>query len=233
MPKPTRGEWGVLALAVAMYVLVLCQSLGTTLCRYDVPSHLIDYGKSANIYCSYHGFIYFFVGSAKIIHSIHDDIIAISTLIIAAFTITLWRATDRQGRITDGVLKLAREEFIATHRPSVVIRHLFFLELDGRTDIKLLFNFYNKGATIAAIEEVKFYMSISKKDNIDMIWPHITMTTPDLPIVIDAGYDENGRADVSDNFGKWLREEIPEGWEAMLRVRPRIGEVASRTGEAS
>jgi hypothetical protein len=42
---------------------------------------------------------------------------ALATIAIAGFTLTLWRATTEQGRLTRDALKLARDEFIASHRP--------------------------------------------------------------------------------------------------------------------
>jgi hypothetical protein len=46
---------------------------------------------------------------------------AIASFIIAAFTATLWIATRQQGNLTFESLKLAREEFISTHRPKIIV----------------------------------------------------------------------------------------------------------------
>jgi hypothetical protein len=51
-------------------------------------------------------------------------ITAIATIIIAAFTATLWGATRQQGSLTFESLKLARQEFSATHRPRIVVRFI-------------------------------------------------------------------------------------------------------------
>ena len=50
---------------------------------------------------------------------------ALATIAIAAFTLTLWRATTEQGRLTTAALKLARDEFSATHRPRIRIKNLW------------------------------------------------------------------------------------------------------------
>jgi hypothetical protein len=52
---------------------------------------------------------------------------ALATIAIAAFTLTLWRATTEHGRITDRVLDLAIDEFNATHRPKIRVKHVWLL----------------------------------------------------------------------------------------------------------
>jgi hypothetical protein len=43
-------------------------------------------------------------------------ITALGTLAIAAFTLTLWLTSKEQGRLTQASIKLARDEFVASHR---------------------------------------------------------------------------------------------------------------------
>jgi hypothetical protein len=45
---------------------------------------------------------------------------------VAAFTFTLWWATDKQGELTRESIDLAREEFNATHRPKITIHSMEF-----------------------------------------------------------------------------------------------------------
>jgi hypothetical protein len=49
---------------------------------------------------------------------------AIATIVIAAFTCTLWLATSRQARLTRQAINLSREEFNATHRPRLIIHFI-------------------------------------------------------------------------------------------------------------
>jgi hypothetical protein len=51
-------------------------------------------------------------------------ITALASLVIAAFTGTLWIATIQQGQLTFASLDLARKESISTHRPHVVVRFI-------------------------------------------------------------------------------------------------------------
>jgi hypothetical protein len=82
---------------------------------------------------------------------------ALATIAIAAFTLTLWRATTEQGRLTRDTLRFARDEFIATHRPRIVIRHVQFAGGNSyRVGKKLCisFRFWNAGDTEAKIVEI-------------------------------------------------------------------------------
>jgi hypothetical protein len=63
---------------------------------------------------------------------------AVATLIIGAFTLVLWLATSTQARLTgktarliEKQIKLAREEFIASHRPIMVVHAVRLLDLDS------------------------------------------------------------------------------------------------------
>jgi len=51
---------------------------------------------------------------------------ALSTLLIAIFTLTLWLSTSRMAQLTDETIRLAREEFISTHRPKLIVRMVYF-----------------------------------------------------------------------------------------------------------
>jgi len=51
---------------------------------------------------------------------------AAATVFIAMFTIVLACVTRKQLRIANGAIKLAREEFISTHRPILKIRRMVF-----------------------------------------------------------------------------------------------------------
>ncbi|MGA7386293.1 MAG: hypothetical protein WBW81_16840 [Methylocella sp.] len=53
-----------------------------------------------------------------------DAITAIATAFIALFTLTLWLATTEQGRLTTKAIELTRKEFIATHRPRMIVRFI-------------------------------------------------------------------------------------------------------------
>jgi hypothetical protein len=55
---------------------------------------------------------------------------AVATVVIAVFTVVLAFVSRRQARLIETQVKLARQEFAATHRPKVVIRSFQFLNPD-------------------------------------------------------------------------------------------------------
>lgn len=48
---------------------------------------------------------------------------AAATIVIAIFTIVLACVTRKQGRLTQQSIDLARDEFMASHRPKLIVRH--------------------------------------------------------------------------------------------------------------
>ena len=78
---------------------------------------------------------------------------ALATIAIAAFTLTLWRATTEHGRLTREVLDLARDEFNATHRPRLRVYAFEVADRDLPHDrpITVLFQVRNVGETNARL----------------------------------------------------------------------------------
>lgn len=77
---------------------------------------------------------------------------AISTVIVAAFTVGLFRATNRQSHLLGRSIDLARDEFLATHRPKVIIREVYWVpNQPGNIAITLV----NTGSRDARISEFR------------------------------------------------------------------------------
>lgn len=76
----------------------------------------------------------------------HTAIDALATLLIAAFTGTLWWSTHR-------LWKATREEFIATHRPRILV-HSFHYSSEGADKIGAMFSYVNTGASAATVEAI-------------------------------------------------------------------------------
>jgi hypothetical protein len=84
------------------------------------------------------------------LHFFGDDsaaITALSTLLIAAFTWTLWLSTRRQWRLTQRTICLARAEFNATHRPHLIVRDISVV------GDNIVFLLINKGDAPAVLVE--------------------------------------------------------------------------------
>jgi hypothetical protein len=84
------------------------------------------------------------------------NLTAISTAVIAAFTIVLAIATIVQGSMTRTAINLARHEFLVTHRPKLRVR--FVHGPEPTDDSKWAFKVYlaNIGDTIATVKSFSF-----------------------------------------------------------------------------
>jgi hypothetical protein len=76
---------------------------------------------------------------------------AIATFIIAAFTATLWIATKQQGLLTFEALKLARQEFLSTHRPKIILREAYTLDLIEGEEVRIFLHLANIGESKGTI----------------------------------------------------------------------------------
>lgn len=82
----------------------------------------------------------------------HNGLItAVATLFVAGFTWTLWRTSSKQAELTRDSIKLARDEFIATHRPKIILREAFCGPVLEGTEIRVIMNFANIGTTEGTI----------------------------------------------------------------------------------
>jgi hypothetical protein len=84
-------------------------------------------------------------------------ITAIATAVMAFFTFTLARSTKKLWETTNKSVDLAREEFIATHRPKIIVRSFQITNRDmpiGKP-IGFIFIAQNIGETAAKIIEVR------------------------------------------------------------------------------
>lgn len=79
-------------------------------------------------------------------------IAALASLVIAAFTGTLWIATIQQGKLTFDSLELARKEFISTHRPRLIVRFIQGPTYDANDHESVSVTIVNVGGSPATIE---------------------------------------------------------------------------------
>ena len=79
-------------------------------------------------------------------------ITAVASLIIAAFTGTLWIATIQQGKLTFASVELARREFVSTHRPRLVVRFIQGPMYDANGHECVSVTIVNVGGSPAIIE---------------------------------------------------------------------------------
>jgi hypothetical protein len=100
---------------------------------------------------------------AEFLNYISPSMTAIATVAIAAFTLTLWRATTEQGRLTRESIQLARDEFNATHRPRISVRGFRTLaETVGDAEVSTTFIYANVGDLPAKIVEIRTNVTIDR-----------------------------------------------------------------------
>jgi hypothetical protein len=82
-----------------------------------------------------------------------EAVTAAATVAIAAFTLILWLATSRQARLTAETIALTRDEFLASHRPELVIHSVRLLDPQGLTTdpLSVQFGIINAGRSAADI----------------------------------------------------------------------------------
>jgi hypothetical protein len=87
------------------------------------------------------------VAMLEVLDKFSGAVTAVATAFIAIFTIVLVLVTRRQARLSRESIDLARSQFIATHRPRIVLKDVSFV--DGQ----LLYMLVNTGDTEATVVE--------------------------------------------------------------------------------
>lgn len=93
------------------------------------------------------------------------SIAALATIVVAFFTYTLWRATDRLWQAHDDTLKettrIAEEEFVANHPPQIAIRHVWLLgEIWKDEHVIVEVVIVNEGKTVAILEHCELFILV-------------------------------------------------------------------------
>jgi hypothetical protein len=111
--------------------------------------------------------------SLRLIDQHNGFFAALAAIAVAAFTFTLWVSTDKQARLTAQNTKLAREEFIATHRPKIKIHavEITRTEVDGDNRIGASILCFNVGESIAKNVEVRGEIFMGPRFAIDVQRP--------------------------------------------------------------
>ncbi len=78
---------------------------------------------------------------------------AAATIAIAVFTLTLKLSTDNLWNASQNQFKLARDEFLSTHRPKIRIKHVFLASELWNTPLSATIVCVNNGTTEAVITE--------------------------------------------------------------------------------
>jgi hypothetical protein len=94
-----------------------------------------------------------------------EAVTAVFTIVLAAFTGTLWWSTNGMLRATNQSIHIANMEFASTHRPILRLKHIWFATADGQqfhghiqseTPITVRLDIVNVGAIAANVTLINF-----------------------------------------------------------------------------
>lgn len=109
--------------------------------------------------------------SATFLERTLDDPINLFTGVLAVFTVVLAGASIWQGRLTRQSIVLARDEFNASHRPKIRVRHFRNVSKKAGEDFEIHFVCANVGDLPCSILEISYQTHTRKiltaKDEID------------------------------------------------------------------
>jgi hypothetical protein len=96
--------------------------------------------------------IFLIVTVARVLEAMgHEWLTAISTVVIAGFTATLWWSTRGMLRSTNESIGLARDEFLSTHRPQLIVRQFQLNQPLPDHIVTISFSIINAGDTEATL----------------------------------------------------------------------------------
>jgi hypothetical protein len=179
----------VVPLLVLLFAVDILFSLFATC---DQISHYPRQKYSAEKYCTafsgpFIGDIWrIFVWVGHFLHDYDKEIVALFTAILTLSTIALWWSTRKLWRAGNEQFELARQEFIATHRPRIIVRFIQgpFQEDDRRFIFITFVNIGDSEATIQAIGADLAIWRIGGTDGGHWDPPGLEATPVDLDPVI-------------------------------------------------
>jgi hypothetical protein len=155
-----KNAWrALIAIVVVWFGYVALESTSVQNCIADKESKQAEEQSKENAPKFFHSFI---MGTrlrtnciGSLLYDNRDAVTAVATAFIAIFTLTLWWSTRGMLRVTNESIKLAKEEFISTNRPRVILRIIHFSYPEDRTqDVPIMCIFVNIGRTDAEIIEL-------------------------------------------------------------------------------
>ena len=104
-----------------------------------------------------------FVCSVEFLDSHSGFVAALAGIAVALFTYTLYTASIEQAGLTRDSITLARDEFLATHRPKIVIHAIEFSndisDSPAHPNVGASITYFNKGRSEAVIVEIQAVIS--------------------------------------------------------------------------
>jgi hypothetical protein len=166
-------RWRI-ALLTAIWLIFECEISWFAFCD---PTHGIN-----NDCCAFKGPLIslsraFLIAFGHFVKGEHDAIIALGTLIIGLFTYTLWRSTFNLTKIGLEEIRLARDEFLSSHRPIIRIKHVQMTSKLWEGE-KLVFRivFVNAGSSDAFVHKYGIGIHIIRPESYLPVDPQFPVT---------------------------------------------------------
>lgn len=138
-------------------------------------------------------------------------ITAIATVFVAIFTLTLWIVTGRS-------VQLARNEFIATHRPKIIVRHVLLADHGdelAQRDAQVDFVIANVGDTDATI--TRFYVQLYIQGELNPFFPRSPeFRRSDVNLRIAPGESVAVRRECDGKAAEWSTQIIDASGAAFI-----------------
>jgi hypothetical protein len=90
---------------------------------------------------------------------------AAAPVVIAIFTVVLACVNGKQARLSRESINLARDEFISTHRPKIIVRNVSTIGFVVGCPVHVRFKYINIGETRGSIAAVEACVFLRPKDN--------------------------------------------------------------------
>lgn len=135
-------------------------------------------------------------GAVIFLKSYSEVLTALSGLAVAGFTFTLWLTTRRMWRTSVQQIKLAREEFVVTHRPRVIVRGMSLFdptEIRPGVRSKIFIAVVNVGDTRATVREIRaraYFVTDLENINVGQDFHHLDVSG--LPPLLAGQHGEIG-----------------------------------------
>jgi len=144
--------------------------------------------------------------SKSFARKIVSDPVALFTIVLGIFTALLWYTTAKAVRDAGEVLAVARKEFLATHRPRLIVRDVDVVKLDEGWMIQFLI--VNEGGSKATLVES---------------WVDVEFPCQNVRNMMSTGHDDLGRLTFEQGEPKYQLCLIRPQFVAALTSGARAG----------
>lgn len=135
---------GIAAFVAALFVISFLFPAEYQICGLDEYTH-------AKICDAYHLGPYVFFWITGQIDAHNGFVTAVASAFIAIFTLTLSKTSEDQGSLTLQSIELARQEFLASHRPHLKVHFPRIIAPEGGEPLKVEFGIINIGDSAGTI----------------------------------------------------------------------------------